>query len=116
MNTLYAIDSNGHILPGELRLVRMGALPVAQPVEALSPRELEVLVLIAAGVAYDKAAEALFISERTFRTHAHMINVKLGCRNAVQSVVYALAAHISAWPQVEAAWRLHAPHLIEWGS
>jgi DNA-binding CsgD family transcriptional regulator len=112
---LFAFDGPA-ALPDELRLVRVGTRPVAMPIEALSARECEVLVLIAAGLPYDVAAAALFISERTFRTHAHMINVKLGCRNATQSSVYALAAHIITWAQVEAAWRQHAPHLIEWGS
>lgn len=112
---LFAID--GHAaLPDELRLVRVGTRPVAMPIEPLSTREREVLVLIAAGLPYDQAAAVLFISERTFRSHANNINVKLGCRNACQSSVYALAANIITWSEVEAAWRSHAPHLIEWGS
>lgn len=111
--TLYALDADGHPLPAALRLVRINALPVAPPGEQLSTREREVLVLIAAGVSYAAAADALFISERTFRSHANAINVKLACRNAVQSAVYALAAGLITWPEIEVVWRRHVPHLVK---
>jgi DNA-binding CsgD family transcriptional regulator len=47
----------------------------------LSPRETEVLVLLARGHSYVRIAETLFLSENTVKTHVHHIYSKLGIRS-----------------------------------
>ena len=55
----------------------------------LSPRETEVLVLVAEGLPNGEIAERLFISERTVRYHLTSIFGKLGADNRTQAVALA---------------------------
>ena len=57
----------------------------------LSPREREVLRLVAAGRANQEIAGTLFITERTVRYHLTSIFTKLGADNRTQAVTLARA-------------------------
>jgi DNA-binding NarL/FixJ family response regulator len=57
--------------------------------EALSQRELEVLGLVASGSANRAAAQALFISEATVKTHLLHIYAKLGVKDRAAAVAEA---------------------------
>ena len=52
----------------------------------LTPRELEVLALIAEGLSNREMAERLFVSENTIKTHASRVFDKLGASRRTQAV------------------------------
>ena len=59
--------------------------------EPLSPRELEVLALVAAGTTNRQAAGRLFVSEATVKTHLLHVYAKLGVNDRAAAVATAYA-------------------------
>jgi len=55
----------------------------------LTPREIEVLRLVAEGMNNAELAQALFISEKTVKTHVHSILSKLNLADCTQAAIYA---------------------------
>lgn len=64
----------------------------------LTPRELEVLALLAAGHSDGQIAESLFISKKTASVHLAAIKGKLGSRNRVEIVIDAIGLGLTPPP------------------
>jgi len=58
-------------------------------IEALTPRQLEVLTLVSQGLAYKEVGAKLFLSERTIKYHMGEIIEKLHLENRRQAIEYA---------------------------
>jgi two-component system, NarL family, response regulator LiaR len=63
--------------------------------EQISPRELQVLQLIARGFGNREIGEQLFISERTVKTHVTHLLGKLNLRDRTQLAIYALQNNLT---------------------
>jgi DNA-binding NarL/FixJ family response regulator len=60
----------------------------------LTPREVEVLKLLARGLSNAELAQTLYLSENTARTHVARILTKLGLRDRTQAVVLAYESRL----------------------
>ena len=92
-------DVKGRELVDAIRAVHAGQRPLPKeiasclaermPCPELSPRELEILKLIAHGESNKEIASRLAISEGTVRVHASNVFAKLGCNDRAQDVAVA---------------------------
>ncbi|SHF69448.1 response regulator [Streptoalloteichus hindustanus] len=73
-----------------LRAGRMGAgTPSRHPVDQLTDREREVLVLLGSGMSNGQIARRLHLVEGTVKAHVSTILSRLGVRNRVQAAIVA---------------------------
>lgn len=78
------VATAGDVATGSANAGHAAAAP-----DALTPREVEVLTLIAAGQSNHEVAATLFVSEATVKTHVNHLLAKTGARDRAQLVGYA---------------------------
>jgi two-component system, NarL family, response regulator NreC len=87
------LDALGQVRGGTMYVdpsVRLGDEDLRARAPSLSPREREVLALLAGGLSYREAGERLGMGERTVETHRRHILEKLGLKTRADLVRYAL--------------------------
>ncbi|MFF3956370.1 response regulator [Streptomyces sp. NPDC001890] len=83
-----------------LERVTTGPPPAPEPQlpDGLTPRELEVLVLIAEGLSNQEIARRLHISQATVKSHINNLFAKAGVRDRAQAVRYAYVRGLAQPP------------------
>ncbi|HEX2047842.1 MAG TPA: response regulator transcription factor [Acidimicrobiales bacterium] len=87
-----------HISPAAVRELAKALRPAGsrRTVEPLTERERDVLALVARGASNKEIGQALFISERTARTHVSNILAKVGLRSRTQAALWAIREGLAA--------------------
>jgi DNA-binding NarL/FixJ family response regulator len=79
-----------HLDPVAARKLTRSLVAPARTTMALTPREREILVLVAQGRSNREIARILLISERTARTHVSNVLTKLGLASRTQAALWAV--------------------------
>jgi DNA-binding NarL/FixJ family response regulator len=87
-----------HLDPAVARKLTRSLVAPARTATALTPREREILVLVAQGKSNHDIARTLVISERTARTHVSNVLTKLGLASRTQAALWAVREGLVTGP------------------
>jgi DNA-binding NarL/FixJ family response regulator len=87
-----------HLDPVVARKLTRSLVAPARTATALTPREREILVLVAQGKSNHDIADTLVISERTARTHVSNVLTKLGLASRTQAALWAVREGLVSGP------------------
>jgi DNA-binding NarL/FixJ family response regulator len=93
-----AVAGQMHLDPTVARLLADSVRSAKRPGDDLTPREREVLGLVAQGASNREIADALVVSERTARTHVSAILRKLGLVSRTQAALWAVKEGLVSTP------------------
>jgi DNA-binding NarL/FixJ family response regulator len=93
-----ALDGQMHLDPAVARLLADSLRAPRRPGERLTPREREVLALVAEGASNRQIAKTLVVSERTARTHVSAVLAKLGLVSRTQAALWAVREGLAPGP------------------
>jgi len=86
VDAIRAVHAGQRVVPAEIASQLAARVPLA----SLSPREMEILALVAKGKSNKEIGAALAISEGTVRVHASNLLAKLRCSGRAQAVSEAI--------------------------
>jgi DNA-binding NarL/FixJ family response regulator len=86
---LAVVEGNTALDPRAARVLANYVREHEPPLEALTPRELEVLRLVAQGLTNKEIGRTLYLSENTIKGNITDIIAKLGVRNRIEAVLIA---------------------------
>jgi DNA-binding NarL/FixJ family response regulator len=98
LELLAQVEQGGAALPAELaarlldefaRLAQHAEMPVEGEPADLTPRQQEILVLVAQGLTYQQVGDILHLSEPTVRYHMRQVLDRLHLENRAQVIAYA---------------------------
>jgi DNA-binding NarL/FixJ family response regulator len=87
-----------HLDPTVARKLTQSLVAPQHTAAALTPREREILVLVAQGKSNRELAGILVISERTARTHVSNVLMKLGLSSRTQAALWAIREGLVSGP------------------
>lgn len=87
-----------HLDPTVARTLTRSLIAPQRTATALTPREREILVLVAQGKSNRDIADDLLISERTARTHVSNVLSKLGLTSRTQAALWAVREGLVTGP------------------
>jgi DNA-binding NarL/FixJ family response regulator len=93
-----AVAGRTHLDPVVARLLADSVRNSRRPGPELTPREREVLALVAEGASNRQIAQRLVVSERTARTHVSAILAKLGVMSRTQAALWAVRQGLGPGP------------------
>lgn len=90
LNAIQEVYNKGSYYPPETTHLVLQSLQERNKGELISPREKEVVTLIAEGMTTKEIAEKLFLSKHTIESHRQNILLKLDIKNSAELVRYAI--------------------------
>jgi DNA-binding NarL/FixJ family response regulator len=89
----------GALLKEFARLAGPGTAPGGSAEETLTPRQIEILQLVAEGIPYKEIAERLCLSDHTVKYHVGEIMQRLHLKNRSQVLAYAARSGLLSKPR-----------------